>query len=65
MPAFLAYFGIACMAVVVLAFSISRIPFGVGSTFTLLIVVGFWLLVYKAGFFVLSVVLHFPFASNP
>jgi hypothetical protein len=65
LPAFLAYFGIACLTVAVLAISISRIPFGIGSTFAIIISVSFWLLVAKAGFAVLSVVLHSPFPSNP
>jgi hypothetical protein len=53
------------MAVVVLAFSISRLPFGIGSTFNTLIATGFWLLVYKAVLVVLSTIFHSPFLSNP
>ena len=53
MPGFLAAFGVAVMAAVMLVLLITRLPFGIGPMASLIIVVAFWLLVAHGLFSIL------------
>ena len=44
MPGFLAAFGIAVMAAVMLVLLVTRLPFGIGPMVSMILVVAFWLL---------------------
>ena len=44
MPGFLAPFGIAVMAAVMLVLLVTRLPFGIGPMASMILVVAFWLL---------------------
>jgi hypothetical protein len=57
-PIFLGYFGVACLALVLVTLSISRIPFGIGDLFSKIIYTTFWLLVFR----LLVAILHSPFS---
>ena len=58
MPGFLAAFGIAVMAAVMLVLLVTRLPFGLGDFTSTLVVVCFWLLVSYAAISIL----HFAIA---
>ena len=53
MPGFLAAFGIAVMAAVMLVLLVTRLPFGIGPMASIILVVDFWLLVAHGLFSIL------------
>jgi hypothetical protein len=58
LPSFLAVFAIGAMSIVLVTFTITRLPLGIGKACSVVLVVAFWYFLARG----LWVVLHFPFS---